>query len=108
VLCERAAFLADIAAVDHRIRAKLLTTTRCPARFNLDRTFFPGSTEPRGAWNPAFHTVVFMANVEVVPKVVQDLDSGFSRRLHNTISTPRFFVGYIAEELEVHTQALFC
>jgi hypothetical protein len=32
VLCERAGLLADIAAADHRIHAKLLTTTRCPAR----------------------------------------------------------------------------
>lgn len=74
----------------------------------FSRSVQAGGTVPRGAWNPAFHTVVFMANLEVVPKVVQDLDSGFSRRLHNTISTPRFFVVYIAEELEVHTQALFC
>jgi hypothetical protein len=35
VLCARAGLLADIAAADHRIHAKLLTT-----RFNLDRTFF--------------------------------------------------------------------
>ena len=46
VLCERAGLLADIAASDHRIHAKLLTTTRCPARFPI--------------WNrvlgqPAFH-----------------------------------------------------
>jgi hypothetical protein len=39
VLCERAGLLADIAAADHWIHAKLLTTTRCPARFNLDGGF---------------------------------------------------------------------
>ena len=42
VLCERARLLADIAAADYRIHAKLLTTTGCPAGFNLDRSFFPG------------------------------------------------------------------
>ena len=35
--------LADIAAADHPIHANLLLTTRCPARFNLDRAFFGGS-----------------------------------------------------------------
>jgi len=30
--------LADIASAGHRIHAKLLTTARRPARFNLDRT----------------------------------------------------------------------
>jgi len=45
VLCERAGLLADIAAADHRIHAKLLTTARCPARFNLDRT--SGSVTPQ-------------------------------------------------------------
>jgi hypothetical protein len=33
VLCERARFLADIAAADYQIHAKLLTTTRRPVRF---------------------------------------------------------------------------
>jgi len=39
VVCERAGLLADIAAADRRIRQKLLTTTRRPARFSLDRSF---------------------------------------------------------------------
>jgi len=53
VLCERAGFLADIAAADHRIHPRLLTTTRCPARFNLDRRrvaqAFVDGIEPVGA-----------------------------------------------------------
>jgi hypothetical protein len=46
VLCERAGLLADLAAANRRTYAKLLTTTGCPARFNLDRIFFSGSTVP--------------------------------------------------------------
>jgi hypothetical protein len=42
VLCESAELLADIAAADHLIHAQLLTPLRCPARFNLQLTFFPG------------------------------------------------------------------
>ena len=40
VLCERAGLLADIAAVDHRIHSKLLTTTRCPGGWPTQAAFF--------------------------------------------------------------------
>jgi hypothetical protein len=43
---KKARLLADSAAADHRIHAMLLTTMRCPARFNLDRGFFAGGTVP--------------------------------------------------------------
>jgi len=52
VLCERAGLLADIAVTDHWMRAKLLTSTRCPARFNVDRVFFPGGIVPGAAPRP--------------------------------------------------------
>src|SRR5271156_4958937 len=49
-------FLADIAPAGHRIHLKPLTATRCPVRFNFDRTFLPGSivlgTAPRTAPRP--------------------------------------------------------
>jgi len=57
-LGERAGLLADIAAVDLRIHAKLLTTTGCPARFNLDRAFFGGWPTPSPctkAWAAPYH-----------------------------------------------------
>ena len=56
VLCERAGFLADIAAADDRIHAKPLTPTRCPARFNLDAALLPGSIVPGTAPGPIFRT----------------------------------------------------
>jgi len=41
VLCERAGPLADVAAADQRIPAKLLTTSGCPMRFNLHCALHP-------------------------------------------------------------------
>jgi hypothetical protein len=47
-LLREGGLLADIAAADRRMHAKLLTTTRCPVRFNLECGFFPGSIVPGG------------------------------------------------------------
>jgi hypothetical protein len=60
VLCESAGLLADIAAGNHRIDAKLLTTARGLARFNLDPAFFSGSIVPGTAPGPKGGRGVFI------------------------------------------------
>jgi hypothetical protein len=53
--CERAGLLADIAAADHRIHAKLLTTTRCPARFPVWNRIAGGPLKPGFGLSGAVH-----------------------------------------------------
>src|SRR4030088_3436481 len=88
VPCERAGLLADIAAADQRKHAKLLTTTRCPARFNLDRTFFPGRASCRGrspACSPAHFRVLCVATSPSHPTAanIEITDSCFDSHNHS-------------------------